>query len=319
MTLDLEPIVREVRRRVDAHRLPGGGFARWTRTRPAVDDPYGCADAVHLLVTVGDVDGPDERLAEAVRRHQGADGLFREETHHELHTTAHCLAALALLDARARWPIESVAASAENVEAFLDGLAWADDPWRASHRGAGLWSALTIADEGDRGLRERWLDWVVGEVDEETGLLRRGAVGSGPLWDHLAGTFHYQFCFEHAGRSLPFPEARVETCLRIAREGLVPFDGYPVGFCEVDLAYCLARSVERSGHRAGDVRSELQRLAERHVQSLSALISRDDPALDDLHGFFGAVCAFAELQRALPGELASDRPLVQVLDRRPFI
>jgi hypothetical protein len=34
---------------------------------------------------------------------------------------------------------------------------------------------------------------------------------------------------------------------------------------------------------------------------------------------FGAVCALAELQRALPGEIRSERPLRLVLDRRPFI
>ena len=41
--------------------------------------------------------------------------------------------------------------------------------------------------------------------------------------------------------------------------------------------------------------------------------------LNDLHGLFGAVCALAELQLALPGEVESTVPLKSVLDRRPFI
>jgi len=34
---------------------------------------------------------------------------------------------------------------------------------------------------------------------------------------------------------------------------------------------------------------------------------------------FGAACAVAELQIALPGEIKSAYPLKQILDRRPFI
>ena len=41
--------------------------------------------------------------------------------------------------------------------------------------------------------------------------------------------------------------------------------------------------------------------------------------MNDLHALFGAVCALAELQLALPGELRSSVPLRNVLDRRPFI
>ena len=34
---------------------------------------------------------------------------------------------------------------------------------------------------------------------------------------------------------------------------------------------------------------------------------------------FGNLCAFSELQQALPGFVRTDRPLKLVLDRRPFI
>ena len=44
----------------------------------------------------------------------------------------------------------------------------------------------------------------------------------------------------------------------------------------------------------------------------------DDP-INDLHMLFGTVCALAELQNALPGEIVSTRPMRLVLDRRPFI
>ena len=44
-----------------------------------------------------------------------------------------------------------------------------------------------------------------------------------------------------------------------------------------------------------------------------------DDRFNDLHMLFGAVCALAELQSALPGEVRTTVPLKLVLDRRPFI
>ena len=41
--------------------------------------------------------------------------------------------------------------------------------------------------------------------------------------------------------------------------------------------------------------------------------------LNDMHTLFGCICALAELQSFLPGEIVSDVPLKLVLDRRPFI
>jgi hypothetical protein len=44
-----------------------------------------------------------------------------------------------------------------------------------------------------------------------------------------------------------------------------------------------------------------------------------DDAFNDLHMLFGASCALAELQSALPGKIITEKPLRLVLDRRPFI
>jgi hypothetical protein len=52
---------------------------------------------------------------------------------------------------------------------------------------------------------------------------------------------------------------------------------------------------------------------------LLSLDPNTDDGLNDLHQLFGAVCAVAELQQALPGLLRTDRPLRLVLDRRPSI
>jgi hypothetical protein len=55
------------------------------------------------------------------------------------------------------------------------------------------------------------------------------------------------------------------------------------------------------------------------VDFLTQLDWDSDDGACDLHRVFGAACALAELQRAVPGLLRTPRPLRLVLDRRPFI
>ena len=138
------------------------------------------------------------------------------------------------------------------------------------------------------------------------------------MFPHLAGTFHYLFNFQHERAAHPHPAALVDTALAIFERQLFPFASF-VGFAEVDQVYCLWRAVEQCGHRLAEARTALRGFADRYVGWLSGLDPASDPGLDDLHALFGAVCCLAELQRALPGELRSDRPLRLVLDRRPFI
>ena len=69
---------------------------------------YGCADALNILYTLNRMpQDAEERkaFAEALQSMQEKDtGYFREGSHHIIHTTAHCTAALELLDARPIYP-----------------------------------------------------------------------------------------------------------------------------------------------------------------------------------------------------------------------
>jgi hypothetical protein len=162
------------------------------------------------------------------------------------------------------------------------------------------------------------------ETDPETGFLRRGCVGplaaggTASLFPHLAGTFHYLFNQQYARRPMRYPEATVDACLDLFERGAFPL-GRSVGFAEIDWVYCLARSLRQCGHRHADARRALEAFAARYVDYLAGLDPRADDGFNDLHALFGAVCALAELQQALPGMIRSERPLRLVLDRRPFI
>jgi hypothetical protein len=288
---------------------------------------YGCADAANLLWTIDRLpEDAAEREAwiDSLRALQDpGTGLFRESTHHEIHTTAHCLGALELFDARPAHPLAALAPlrDPDALARFLDGLDWKGAPWTEAHRGAGLWAALELAGEADEAFTERYFAWLADEVDPATGLLRRGCVDASPegaVFPHLAGSFHYLFNFEHAGRPWPHAAALVDTCLAIRRAGTFPLARL-VWFADVDWVYCLSRAARQSGHRMDVARDALASFAREYASFLLRLDPDADADLDDLHRLFGAVCALAELQQAAPGVLASERPLRLVLDRRPFI
>lgn len=325
---DLRELVERFEARVARYALgPPGAYRRFSQQD--APDPYGCAAAANILYTTGRLPRDPAVRSAWVGTIQGLQdaesGLFREDTHHPIHTTAHCLGALELFDARARHPLRELAPLGEPaaMEAFLDRLDWAGSPWTEAHKGAGLYAALVLSGEASEPWQERYLDWLAREFDPRTGLLRRGAVppppdGAAAWFPHLAGTFHYLFDLEHARRPLPHPEALVDTCLEIQAGGHFPLAHF-VGFAEIDWVYCLSRALRQSGHRFAEARRALRAFAKRYVDYLTGLDFDADDGARDLHRLFGALCALAELQAALPGELHSARPLRLVLDRRPFI
>ena len=305
---------------------PPGRYRRHQSQADGTQDPYGCADAANILYTIGHFPHePAERAAwvESLRGMQDeASGMYAEATHHTIHTTAHCVAALELFDAA---PLHALTAL-KGLEpgTFLERLPWAEDPWRASHQGAGIYASLVLAGEAPPGWKDAYFAWLWDNADPQTGLLRRGHVGpvahSGvsTLMPHLAGTFHYLFNQQYARRPLRYPERLVDTCLAVWRERQFPL-ARRVGFAEIDWVYCLNRAIRQCHHRWDDAQAALAAFADEYVAFLLALDPTADPGLGDLHQLFGVLCALAELQLALPGRLRTERPLRLVLDRRPFI
>ena len=329
--LDARPFLARTEAILQRHALGAtGAFARWTLD-PARDrgpNAYGVSDAANLLWTLGrfPADARDRAAwVDSLQRFQApASGLFHEPTHHAIHTTAHCIAALELFDARPAHRLAEVAPlrDAAAMERFLDALDWSGAPWTESHRGAGLYAALHLAGESTPEWEARYFAWLARECDPATGLWRRGAVpagaaGLGLLFPHLAGTFHYLFNCEHAKQSHPHPGALVDTCLRIRTTRIYPLARF-VSFAEMDWVYCLHRAARDCG-RLGEARPALRDVAVEYLAYLDGLDPDTDAGLDDLHELFGAVSALAELQSALPGEIASECPLRLVLDRRPFL
>lgn len=165
---DLRSFLHAAEAIVARHRLASPGSYRrwlWQGDSPLRDlglNPYGSADAANILYTLGRFPAePGERQAwiETLQSLQEpGSGLYREPSHHPFHTTAHCLAALELFDARPLHPLQELAPYEDpsRMERFLEELDWAGNPWNASHQGAGLYVALVLAGAVDLACTAFW-------------------------------------------------------------------------------------------------------------------------------------------------------------------
>jgi hypothetical protein len=181
-TYDLGSFVHAVRSILKTHELDRpGAYRRWNWPKSGDNrdlglNPYGCADAANILYTIGHFpDDPAERGAwmDVLQGLQDpTDGLFREATHHPIHTTAHCVAALELFDARPRHALAALAQYRDPavMEQFLNQLDWRDNPWTASHQGAGLYAALVLAGEVTGEWQARYFTWLHANTDPDTGF-----------------------------------------------------------------------------------------------------------------------------------------------------
>jgi len=329
---DIQPVVEKILSTVSSHRLESEG--RYTRRlafpqpgEPCINE-YGVADAANILYTFGAL-SPEPAFrwgfTNALKGLQNpVTGLFSEPTHHTIHTTAHCSAALELFDQAPALPTDLLKyKDPVALYELLESIRWVKSPWDGSHIGAGIYVALTLSGAADRDFEKAYFDWLWQEADPRTGLWRRGALdapGSAPLHHHMAGTFHYLFNHEYAARPIRYPDRLIDTQLSLYHDhALTPNFGQTCGFLEIDWIFCLTRAMRQSPHRFAEGKEALRSFAGIFFDYLDEVDPEKDRSFDDLHSLFGASCAVAELYRALPGEFSAKKPPKLVLDRRPFI
>ncbi len=331
--MNIDRLIGKIRKTVESHRISEGVYARWLWQNEQGDrelgvNEYGCADAANILYTIGDFVREPEKRAKWVETLQGMQnpetGLFTEKTHHTIHTTAHCLAALELFDAQPKYPLTALMQYLEKdrLEDFLAGLDWLHRPWPQSHQGAGLYASMVITRTAPIEWQRWYFDWLRNQCDPECGMSPRGTCqnGDAPLFEHMCGWFHYMFNHAYARMPIPYPEKLIDSCLDMyEKQELGPRFGVMVGFKEIDWVFCVSRACRQTAHRFGECQAALKDFEERYIAFLDGLDDGKDDEFNDLHMLFGAVCAIAELQNALPGTIETTVPLRLVLDRRPFI
>ena len=345
--IDIRPVIKAIKETVESHALPDtkGAYCRWLwqdkrgGRRLGINE-YGCADAVNILYTINEFYCDDEERAQriaAIQSMQDPDtGMFTEATHHTIHTTAHCTAALELFEAKPLYPIYGLHKYFDKDElyALLDGLDW-NDPWPKSHQGAGVYAALVNSGEMTEEFSKNYFDWLYENTDPETGFFRTGYASRAPyasishpngkdspdsIFAYMAGGFHYFFNHEYAKMPMRYPERVIDTCIAMYKNGGIREDfGRCVGFLEIDWVYCMSRASRQTAHRWGEVRELLYGFARDFTDYLLSIDHKTHDGFNDLHMLFGAACALAELQSALPGVIITEKPMKLVLDRRPFI
>ncbi len=341
--IDIRELIKSIRKTVDTHEIEKGSYARWlwqdkNGKRELGVNEYGCADAANILYTLDDFkcdrETREARINSLKALQNSETGMFLEATHHTIHTTAHCTAALELFDEKPTYPLYGLHKYYDKTELYnlLDSLDWQGDPWPQSHQGAGVYAALANAEELTSEFSKNYFDWFWNNADPATGMWKAGVVSNAPLsklrnvdghsslYAYMAAAFHYYFNHEYAKMPIRYPERLIDSCIKMYREDALPaYFCKSVAFLEVDFIYCINRACRASHYRHTEVREILEEIAEKYISYLFCLDPERDDGFNDLHMLFGSVCALAELQLALKGKIITEKPLRLVLDRRPFI
>ncbi len=346
-TLDIRKIIRAIADTVASHELlTPGEYCRWLTqnekgNRELGINEYGCADAANILYTINEFNFDAEERAAKIRALQGMQnketGMFTEATHHTIHTTAHCAAALQLFDVTPLYPLTYLHQFMQKdaLYKFLEEEVDWSNPWPQSHKGAGIYAALVCADEITEDFSRAYFDWFYENADSKTGFWKTGYAEKAPLisasspeargrddmlFAYMAGGFHYMFNHEYAKMPLRYPERVIDSCIAMYKNDAIRADfGKCIGFLEIDWVYCMNRASRQTAYRRDEVVALLKEFAEAYIAYLNSLDYENDDGFNDLHMLFGTTCALAELQAALPGYIISEKPLRLVLDRRPFI
>ena len=345
--INIRNIIKNIKAVVDNHALnTPGEYARYLWQNERGDrkmgsNEYGCADAMNILYTINDFYCDAETRAARIRALQAfqdkESGMFHEDTHHTIHTTAHCTAALQLFDVKPLYPLTYLHKymTREALHEFLDNEVDWNNPWPQSHKGAGIYAALVNADEMTPEFQRDYFDWFLANADEKTGFWKKGYAERAPISNQrypngknepdsifafMAGGFHYMFNHEYAKMPLLYPDKVIDTCIEMYEKGALPTNfGRQAGFIEIDWVYCINRASRQSTHRRDEVVALLEDFAVKFADFFNNVDWEHNDSVNDLHMLFGSACCFAELQAALPGKIITDKPLRLVLDRRPFI
>ena len=327
---NIDALIERMAECIDRHQLSVGCYSRYTfgEGNDFGRNEYGCADAANILYTIGRFPSDADARAEWIRNLQEMQhkdtGLFEEKTHHPIHTTAHCSAALELFDAKPLYQVEALRefATKDGLHRLLEKeVQWNNDPWPQSHKGAGILSCFVNTEMVDLQWKNWYFDWMWEHSDERTGFFWGGEEDSSiePLYRHMAGGFHYLFNHEAERRPYRYPEKIIDSCLEFMNDpkqyGMIKH----CTFIDVDVVFCLNRAMRQTPHRFGEAKAALEKFAEAYINMMLNINYETDNSFNDLHCLFGAVCCLCELQTALPGKIITSKPLKSVLDRRPFI
>jgi hypothetical protein len=220
----------------------------------------------------------------------------------DLHALAHVTGALRMLGGGHRYPVTFIDDLLQPVAIgpWLDGRDWFYQ-WGSSCAIWGLGLAALSTESTSSEWRTAFFDWLDAELDPEIGAWRRGHDVNAPV-DYVGGGFHLWTLYTLEGRPIPYPERVIDTVLAVQSA-----DGdwsRSFGCGTLDGVWILAQLKDESDYRGHDVDVALRR----SLHGMMELVDRGIFHETASHGLLSRVATMALLQRALPGELASEHP-----------
>jgi hypothetical protein len=324
---DLRGFVRWVTEELEPSvRLPGGAGHYAREPGQQTLELYGVADMACIFYTLGKLRPTEEERTQWAAAFQVFQNpqtgwlVEKSPTHNPLHNTAFALAALQLLDLTPRYPVVMGPEYADPA-AFLATLDWRKAVYTESHKGAGVGAIFALVPAlGTPEWFKAYFDACDRLFDPHNGLMGRDKPAGGDS-DQIGGTFHYSFLYENFNRHPPFPEARIDTVLRLQ----LP-DGYWMPsnhlWMTLDAVYLMTRTLRYCPHRFEEVRATVRRLMATLQRDVYSPEGRKKTFVGHLavHSVTAALSIAAEAQKFLGArEVVTDQPLRLVLDRRPFI
>ncbi len=328
---DIRELTKRIKTVVERHALEGAGqYCRWLTqdekgSRDLGSTPYGCANAVNILYTIGALPTDMKERENMIRVLQDfqdpSDGLFHNPGNYETHTTAFVSGALDLLDARPKIQAKRFEKYLEKEELyrFMDAIDWEGNPWLGAHLGAGLYASMVLTNTADDAWEDLYFSWLDENADPRSGLWKKGSLDAKPGFHHLASTFHYVFNYEYAKRALPYPEALLERCIADYRAGVCMDFSKNAGWQDIDFTYLLVHAQRRAGIHYEETQAIVKEIADGLLPQMLAMDPDTSEEMNDLNTLFALVCALAVLQDAMPGYIRSSKPYKLVLDKRPFL
>ena len=328
--INIDKIIEKIAHNVETHHIDKGQYCRYlwqdgANSREMGLNAYGCADAANILYTIGrfPTDFEERKAAiEAIQSKQDPDtGIFLEPTHHDFHTTAQCVGALELFDAKPKYPLKAML---DYKDKFFEDLE-ADEKfmhhYAYSHSGAALYAALVTTESVDKDWENKYFSFFNDKCNKENGMWSYEPTAEEfPINIQMGEAFHYYFNYDYAKVPFPYPEKLIDSCLDMYKNNkLPPQFGKWFHYIEMDWVYCLNRASRQTPHRFYEIKDTLWDFAQYYIEYLSGVNREKDDGANDLHMLFGVTCCLAELQLALPGKICTKKPMKVVLDRRPFI
>jgi len=316
ITAELEPSVK----------LPGGAGHYAREPGKDVLELYGVSDMACILYSLGALRPTEAERTEWAAAFQSLQNpdtgwlLEKEPSHDPLHNTAFALAAMQLLNLTPKLPVKMGPEYADPA-AFLETLDWKTAVYTESHKGAGVGSIFALVPAlGTKAWFDAYFAKCESLFDPHNGLMGREKPATGDS-DQIGGTFHYSFLYNYFNRHMPYPEARIDTVLRLQQA-----DGYWMAtnhlWMTLDAIFLMTRTLRYAPHRFDDVREVVRGVMTRLMTEVYSPAGRRATFTGRLtvHLVTAALSIAAEAQQFLGAqEVVTDWPLRLVLDRRPFI